>query len=489
MTVEEKKRAVDLDYKKYVNIAELSLEKGKYERCLAAISAASQMLYNWNQTYTDDLLESLLQKAANSTKSTKYHMKGEDEESILFYDCFGLDVRGLALIYLKALGAIGKKIVYVVPESAQNKQTEIDKVCDEAGIQKVYYHAITPLNKLKELQRIVSEISPKTAFLYTTPSDTSGIVAFMQMENICRFQINLTDHAFWLGVNAFDFCLEFRNYGSSISYFERKVPKDKLILLPYYPAINRDIEYQGMPEICQGKKILFSGGSLYKTINDKGTYYKMVGDILKRCKDTVFLYAGSGDTSFLNRLILEFPDRACLIDERKDLFKLMENITVYLNTYPISGGLMMQYAAIAGKIPVSLMYGEENSGILLNQKECQIEYCTPDELVDDVCKLLNDAEYRCKREMLLTGSVIDENIFRVQLKKAIIEHSTDYNVDCHKIDTTDIRNDYMYRFDVEQFRTKLARRSLISLFPENRLYYLKRFGGGITKIIKKVILR
>ena len=339
------------------------------------------------------------------------------------------------------------------------------------------------------MQKIVSEVSPKIAFLYTTPGDASGIVAFMQMENICRFQINLTDHAFWLGVNAFDFCLEFRNYGSSISFFERKIPKEKLILMPYYPAINMDAEYQGMPRICKGKKILFSGGSLYKTIDDKGTYYKIVGDILRRCKDTVFLYAGSGDTSSLDKLIQEFPDQACRIDERKDLFQLMKNITVYLNTYPMLGGLMMQYAAFAGKIPVSLMHGEENSGILINQQECQIEYRTPDELVDDVCKLLNDAEYREKREALLKGCVIDENQFTEQLKKAITEHTTDYFIECNKIDTTDFRNDYLYRFDVEQFRIKLASRSLISLFPENKLYYLKRFGGGITKIIKKVILR
>lgn len=485
MTVEEKKQVVDLEYKKYVNIAESSFELGKFERCLAAVSAASQMLYDWNQYYTDDLLESLLEKVANSTKLTKYPMRGGQTELILFYDCFGFDIRGLALIYLKALGTTGKKIVYVVPESARDKQTEIDEICKESNIHKIYYHAVTPLNKLRELQKIISDHCPRIAFLYTNPYDVSGIVAFMQMENICRFQINLTDHAFWLGVNAFDYCLEFRNYGSSISYYERKISKDKLILMPFYPVINRNIEFQGLPKNCEGKKVLFSGGSLYKTIDETGTYYKMVREILKRCDDVAFLYAGSGDTTSIDKLIQEFPNRVCRIDERKDLFQLMNNITVYLNTYPLLGGLMTQYAAIAGRIPVSLWHGEENAGILINQKDCQIEYYTPEELVDDVCRLLEDTEYRKEREELLKGSVIGEHEFAVQLEKALKDHCTDYIVKCHKIDTKVFKRDYLCRFDIEQFKIKLANRKYISLFSENKTYYLKKIQRRVFRSLSR----
>lgn len=56
----------------------------------------------------------------------------------------------------------------------------------------------------------------------------------------------MTDHAFWLGRFAFDYCIEFRVYGYNISIQKRKIEKEKILMLPYYPVIRKE-KYQGLP--------------------------------------------------------------------------------------------------------------------------------------------------------------------------------------------------------------------------------------------------
>ena len=110
----------------------------------------------------------------------------------------------------------------------------------------------------------------------------------------------------------------------------------------------------------EDRPILFSGGSLYKTFDDKGTYYEMVEQIMQRHDKLLFVYAGNGDRSGLKILQKKFPRRVYPIDERKDLYAVMRQCTLYLNTYLMIGGLMTQYAEIAGRLPLTLVNCQEN---------------------------------------------------------------------------------------------------------------------------------
>ena len=70
----------------------------------------------------------------------------------------------------------------------------------------------------------------------------------------------------------------------------------------------------------------------------------------------------------MKKIIRKYPGRAFLTAERKDLFQVMEHCFFYLNTFPLVGGLMMQYAVAAEKIPLTLRYNNDGSGILINQE-------------------------------------------------------------------------------------------------------------------------
>lgn len=470
-------------YEKCVAIIKNSLEKKEFEKALAAISVCADLLYQWNQKYSDEFLEHSIEIIAKETKTATIDtLSNVDKDIVLFYDNFGLDTRGLALIYIKALVNTGKKIIYLTTNLAKNRQPEIDKIIDgNRNIRKIFFYGKTYLSKVKELQDVIITFKPSKAFFYTTPNDSDGAVVFNQIAGkVIRYQVNLTDHAFWLGNNAFDYCLEFRDYGASITYKYRSIDKKNILVLPYYPFVNEEIEFQGFPFDAAGKKIVFSGGALYKTIDKNMTYYKIVSEILKANIDVIFLYAGNGDDTFLVDLQNRFKSRVFHIEERKDLYQLMRNTTIYLNTYPMIGGLMTQYAAMANKIPLTLKHDKDGSGILINQDKHCYEYDSSEALVKDAIRLLEDEDYLCQRERLLEGSVIPEDVFNRQVLNLLETNTTDFSaVFFDDIDTESFRSDYRIRFDRKKFEESVCSKKNLSLITEYPCNYIKKIVGGV----------
>ena len=111
-------------------------------------------------------------------------------------------------------------------------------------------------------------------------------------------------------------------------------------MIPFYPIIQYEKEFQGFPfEVKAGQKVIFSGGGLYKTIGGGNKYYQMVDRILEEYEDAIFWYAGIGDDSEMKKIISKYPDRAYLTAERTDLYQVIEHCHFYLSTYPMWGGV------------------------------------------------------------------------------------------------------------------------------------------------------
>ena len=464
------KRVQKLEY-----VIDRAIKNGKYEKALQGIAVSSQLHYKWNQSYTNDKLEEQTYKLKEKIKK-HYNLFNKEEindNTILFYDGFGLDTRGLALIYLKNLVQLGYKVIYVTNKKAVNKQPEIAKSVKNYNMEWIYISMEKDfLSRINELKEIFNKYKPANAFLYSYPYDVSSVLAFELYDGIVtRFKINLTDHAFWLGAKSFDYCIEFREYGGNISRKFRKIDNDKIIMLPYYPIIDKNMEFKGFPfKNEKNYKIIFSGGSLYKTIGENNTYYKMIETILDNCLDIIFLYAGRGDDSELKKLIIKYPDRVFHIDERKDLYQLMLHIDIYINTYPMIGGLMTQYAAIAGKLPLMLKHNDDGSGVLINQENLGIEYNNKEELLQDLYKLLSDEQYRKDREKKLENSIISEDKFKEELDNIIKNHKSIFEIRNMDIDTSNFLKSYIERYN---YKTEIdcivakRKRKLCWIFPQH----------------------
>lgn len=447
-----------------------SLNKKDYRILLPSLNSICRLKYHYNQQYVDFDVENAVLQLAQQIQFDNEEQNTGDQNTIIFYDSFGLDTRGLACIYLKALVKTGKKIVYITNQKMQGKLPTIQAILESSGSiieyvdrEKDYY------STLQEIYDIFKKYNPGIAFEYNEPWDIEGIAVFTALTNCTRYKINLTDHAYWCGVNSFDHIIEFRDYGAYITKTFRQVEQKKILKLPFYPLINKNIKFSGFPFESKNKKVIFSGGSLYKTIDNTGLYYTIVEKMLQCEENIVFLYAGSGDDSKLKNLMNKYPGRVFHCDERKDLFEVLKHSFLYLSTYPMIGGLMSQYAAVAGCLPLTLRHNDDGNGVLINEDELQITYDTVEALIDDFYKLVNDDAYKRKKEAKLQKSVIDENEFYRELHNIIQFQTTNYDIEFKVIDTKEFLHDYYDRFDLNllnsfvDFRNKV----LVWVFPFN----------------------
>lgn len=469
---------------KLKRIIAASIKKGNYRKALDAMTACAFILEEYNQYYVDDELENNLLTIANAICKPGFTRADVNDNTVIYYDSFGDDVRGLSLVYLTTLANLNYKIIYVTRVERKDSQPQLHEALKDFDVTWVYISNNDRTNQAEVIRKLFEEHKPTRAFLYSTPDDSAAIAVFSSYESVVeRYKINLTDHAYWLGLKSFDYNLEFRNYGACVSHKYRGISKDRLILMPFFPY-HKPHEFGGLPFDKEPSKLMFSGGWLYKTLGDpENRYYNSVTKIMEHNDDLSFLYAGKGDDSELQKLSAKFPGRVVHIDERADLYELMEHVTVYMNTYPMVGGLMMQYAAVAGKVPLTLKPDDKNvdaAGILINQE--RVEYKTVDELVAEADKLLSDESYRSLRAEEMKGMIITPQIFEEELHNALTIHRTNHNMVIEDIDTSDFRAPYITRFKDSNFRKVIAsnnKKSLLTDFPW--LFFQKTY----NKIIKK----
>ena len=449
-------------------ILENSLYKQDYNLSMSCITALAQIHYEKNQEYISDYLEKALEqiKRGNLDKCCNEYLC--KNKVILFYDGMGQDTRGLALTYLEAINSYADRIVYVTNERIKNRQPTIIRFLEENNA--IIEYVSESLSHMERTIRIISlieEYAPSDTFMYTLPYDASGILAFMLAEKTTRYKIDFTDHAFWLGLNAFDYCIEFREYGVTIATEFRKIEENKILLLPFYPRII-ETEFKGFDFDIDGKKLIFSGGALYKTYSEDRLYYKIVDSILYSVEDVVFYYAGSGNTEEISKLIRNYPGRVFYSEERVDFFEVIKRSVIYLNTYPLLGGLMTQYAVAAGKLPITLLHDQDGSGFLLNAEKTGVFYSEYSLLVEDVKKMLVDEKYLKEKELNISDCLMTKSKFEKEI--AYILENKKGTLSCTKIDidVKRLHEEYLARFSNEKVIdavAKIRNKPLLRYFP------------------------
>lgn len=438
---------IDKYLSKLMTIAERGIKESDYELALSALSSYCNVQYNINQVYTDKKAEDCVLEIGKKTVSIPSDYSSSNV--VMFYDGFGLDLRGWAASFARAFSKLNYKVIYIEPLTAYNKIPHIIfELSKFGGIVEYVDFSKGYIHHLRELNKLLLKYKPKTSFFYTTPNDVSAAAFFDSLkEKVVRIQVDLTDHAFWIGTNAFDYAIVSRELAASNMIYNRGVSKNKVKVLDCTPYINNDDVKTPFPFNLKKEKYFFSGGALYKTLGDKELlFYKIAEHILLHNLTIKFLYAGLGDCSELEKLSKKFPNRVYFIKERADFFKMFKNCVFYLNTYPMFGGLMMRYSALAGKVPLTLKHEKDHEGILYDQESLEIEFDTLEEIVNEADLLITDDNYRINKEKKLKNSIISEERFSRNLFNLIENGKTEFVFEkINEIDTKEFRREYIVR--------------------------------------------
>lgn len=481
----DRERVVKLSAVFYEKIRR-AIDKKQYDDALTLIFSCALLLDATNVYYVDDALEESVREIANGLFSTEIKRVERDEleqDTILFYDGVGLDARGLARIYLEAL-VQDFRVCYVTYADREQEIPGILQTVRENGGTVSFISRTRSVETVRQLNAVLRECHAKTFFFYAYSYDVVGPTFMNAYEGILtRYQVNLTDHGFWLGARAIDKCIEFRDYGASISSEYRGIPREKIVKLPFYPKVIPQ-EFQGFPfPVADGQKVVFSGGSLYKTLGEGNKYYQMVDYILDKHSDVIFWYAGGGDDSELKKCMARHPGRVFHTPERPDLFQILQHVSFYLSTYPICGGLMYQYAAAAGTLPLTLRRDDCNDGFLLNQDALGVIFDTMEELEQEIDRVLTDESYRQARSEQMRIAVIAPEKFSAELRQILVSDTSPQNICYRHIDTEAFRANYLVNFTEQDMLWLCVRKETVGVM----LRYLP--GMAVRGIILKLRLK
>lgn len=427
---------VNITLRRLSDVAASRIKKGfrSVNREIKWLSLLAECHYKDGGIFYDDLIEREISNLASKILPRMYNVKAISESKVAFCDSFGLDNRGLTQQYISALIDSELDILYLT-QNKKIEKTEIYRELLKYGRSKIVI--IQNNNEEKAIEAIFKEIAvfgPSKVFFHLTPwAIDFATVSKMLPSNIEKYCINITDHAYWCGSTTFNYVLEFRDFGGTISYKYRNLKQDQLLLLPYYPYIGEKT-FQGWPSVLDNAKVvIFWGGGLSK-INAK--FLNLIKCILDDNPECVCCSAGTGTPLDIERLS-DFINNNNLNSKwfhlgfRQDVNQIMKRCDIYINTYPIGGGLMAQYAAYYSKPIISFGdVGNETRYVeALLRINKQLTYTEKKQFLERVSLLIKNKYLRDEEGRINKEKTIDRNKFLHLFKQTMKENKSILSMD------------------------------------------------------------
>lgn len=483
------KKDIENIYGDFIRSAHNNCKKYRFNQALKDIETAAEWAYRFNNIYTDDKTEKLLKRISDLAIEHVSVENKKDDHCVLI-DSFLLDNRGLTQQYLRSLMNMGMHILVIFTNAGGYIGNDIfaeieayDKaklVSFQEGIDRIY--------ETKQIVQEIESFSPSHIFLHIAPWDVIALMACNSIEGPIKYNINLTDHAYWLGASFIDYCFEFRPYGMTVSLEKRGLKSEQCLALPFYPISPIMQKFAGIPEIPQNAVKIFTGGALYKMLGRNDIFFNILERFLAIGTNIYILVAGfSQDKRFDDKIaLIEGHERILQIGVRKDIDAVFDHCDIYLGTYPMTGGLMVQYAAKHGKPVVS--YHERGDVMnaveeFLNtyQQEFQ-SFSDLDEMVAYTKKLVENAEFRLQQGRLLQTGMMNCERFNSEFCKLISTHHSSFE---WKNDSIDYDSFFHRYLDLENNNGNTATRAILSAQKLNVFFKLK---SNRLKVLQVLLL-
>lgn len=449
------KKEIRIGFEAVKRKAAKAFRTGHYSDALHYIDVSTIIAAQFNHQYSDDDLESLLKQIANKTikKSTDYEPL--PDRWVLYDDFCTTYVLGLQ--WLEAMALSGKKLLYITTrdiEAESRHKNILDRVAEFENVTTVIIPQGTAFERAQALyDALVSFKASKLVMHKHAVLSVINLVLPILPQGVDRYVINLSDQTFWLGSKAIDYCLEFRPFGVSVSLQRRRLRREQLLMVPYYPADDRN-EFAGFPPECtKDKTIIFSGGDLYKTLDDKRVYWKLIKNILDKYPQIVFLFAAKnipeGDSD-IRRFIKDnhFEGRFIYINFRPDIYQVFAHCDIFMGTSPTSGSLMSQLAAINAK-PILQYYepgtpDDETEQSLCINETFKISFQDESGFMKEADRLITDLEYRKSQGDRLQKAMMQHEQFNKLVLDTLETNKTQLPINDFPIDYKGLDDRWYY---------------------------------------------
>lgn len=435
---------------KIKRMAHNSFNKSQYDSSLRFIETVAKINYNYNFIYTDPELEALLKNISCEVIRKKEFIPIPGR--FVFYDFFCAG-KVLDLQYIRAMISWNCEFLYIVEKNAWNVPLNVLPEVQAYAKAEIFEvdQRLSRIDKIRLIYNKIIEYRPQKSFLQLAPWDVVAATVYCALFQIERYQINLTDHAFWLGVECIDYSIEFRDLGCVVSQEKRGIPRERLLLQPYYPIVNKG-KFKGFPkQVTNDKIVIFSGASYYKIYGKSGTYFKILKGILDNNPSVIILFAGSGDSRPFEKFIEEnnYSERIILLGYRSDISEILENSDIYLDTYPLGGGIMVQLAATHCKPILSyaankqLLHDVESIVCTNREMHVKIACTTLESFFQEADRLISDKMYRINKGIELNKCMISATDFNKNLYALIMSNKNNINSAYSLIDYKEVSDLYL----------------------------------------------
>lgn len=480
-----------MDYKSLNKIHNISerriseyLKSNNFERAIRWMSVRSDLLYELNCSIYDELIESNLEKVFVAKTNQSLPDNIQTTNRIVFVDVVSKDRRGLSNQYVNGLIENGTEFLYIT-ENRLFKQTEIYQQIQQYEMAS---YCIVPsfkkcTDKVGFIYEKIIQYAPRKVLCHLLPWSITMLVALAALpKSIIKININITDHAFWAGLSVMDYNIEFRNYGKELSVQNRGFQESQEFVLPYYPYIDSS-PFEGFSGIeTKDKVVLFFGGALYKIYGEDDFFLKLIAKVLKKHNNCVCICAGGGDSEHLLSFIKnEGLDRVWhYIGFRKDIYEVVRHCDILINTYPIGGGLMCQYAAMCSKPVIAFAKAKAIEEVLSTSEN--VTFLKECDFLDFIELLISDKSFREKYGKKLNANLPTPLKFNSSLKLILDKCCSSYSGSSHQF-RSDISNNGV--------RTEYSCESVIirNLGLSSVLYYPQIIFWAIKKIMNELVIK
>lgn len=336
-------------YKRLVQIACDYANAKKWLKASDFLSSAASWAYQFNYFYRDDEAENLIRRIGES-QVLPARITRPEENRIVLIDSFCFDNRGLTQQYLRAMIQNEVEVLYICTATTLDQGSDILGELGRYPKARTLLFDETKVNSIEIANRVAEEVTqyaPSHIFLHIAPWDIAALLACSAVSGATVYNINLTDHAFWLGASLIDYNIEFRPYGMTVSLEKRGLKPEQLLQQPFYPVAPISHPFRGFPQMPDDVVKVFTGGALYKILGKNDIFFHMMEAVLSISPNVYILVAGFGSSAVFDEKCsrIKGRERILQIGVRDDIDAVFQECDIFLSTYPTSGGLMCQYAA------------------------------------------------------------------------------------------------------------------------------------------------